>query len=748
MHQFTCVPRLAPAYRFVRASEEVGYLLGDREHHLVQDSAVVAVLDRVDGLRTKREVLLDAGKRIGDVSALRAFHTLEVAGYLWLDAPDRPPEELSFWHAHGVHSPSALSQLERTKVVVHAGEPGLAEEARIAFRGAGLTVQPAGEATEPTARGVLTVWVVDDYLSPALAGVNRAQLESGGTWALVNPTRATPFIGPIFEPGRGPCWQCLSHRIRGNRPVREYVHRQTGQRASLQPAPAHLGASRQVALSLTGLLLAQHLTGVSPERSLGGSVLSLDPIALRSTRHHLGRRPQCPTCGDPSLMRFQMERPVELTAVAKHRPHLGGYRRVDPHETAERFFHLVDPHLGALLFLSQLPRSQQRSAPVFVSGYAAPVNGPDGIQSSVRLCAGKGRTMAQAQASALCEGLERRSGLYEGDEARRRASAEELKPAALTPEVLECFSPRQYALRTEFNARNRDPALWVPQPLAQTTPIDWAPAWSLSLGQRRYVPLAYLFEGCPHVSDAEYCRPCGNGVAAGTCREEAILQALLELVERDAIAVWWYNRIDRPAIDPLSLPSALAALLSDYQADGAKAWLLDLTHDLGIPVYVAVGCRPQGGREVYSVGFGCHLDPLLAVERALTELHQLGDGNHPGTGEPFLNIAQLTTDERRFLAPAKVPAVDVTTVSGFDGDDLRMDVQECITRLGEKGLEVIAVEKTRPDLGLHVVQVIVPGLRHMRPRLAPGRLYDVPFQLGWLAAPRTEENLNPVPLVL
>ena len=34
-----------------------------------------------------------------------------------------------------------------------------------------------------------------------------------------------------------------------------------------------------------------------------------------------------------------------------------------------------------------------------------------------------------------------------------------------------------------------------------------------------------------------------NGCAAGNTREEAIVPGFLELVERDAYAIWWYNRL-------------------------------------------------------------------------------------------------------------------------------------------------------------------------------------------------------------
>jgi len=50
-----------------------------------------------------------------------------------------------------------------------------------------------------------------------------------------------------------------------------------------------------------------------------------------------------------------------------------------------------------------------------------------------------------------------------------------------------------------------------------------------------------------------------NGCAAGNTREEAILQGFLELVERDAAAIWWYGEIRRPAIDLGGLCADLGA---------------------------------------------------------------------------------------------------------------------------------------------------------------------------------------------
>lgn len=68
-------------------------------------------------------------------------------------------------------------------------------------------------------------------------------------------------------------------------------------------------------------------------------------------------------------------------------------------------------------------------------------------------------------------------------------------------------------------------------------------------------------------------------------------------------------------------------------------------------------------------------------------------------------------------------------------DDLRQDVQHCIEIAAQHGMETLVLDQTRPDIGLNVVKVIVPGMRHFWNRFAPGRLYEVPVKMGWLPAP-------------
>jgi oxazoline/thiazoline synthase len=79
-------------------------------------------------------------------------------------------------------------------------------------------------------------------------------------------------------------------------------------------------------------------------------------------------------------------------------------------------------------------------------------------------------------------------------------------------------------------------------------------------------------------------------------------------------------------------------------------------------------------------------------------------------------------------------------------DDLLDDVMTCKQIVEKQGMELLVLDQTRPDIGLKVVKVIVPGMRHFWKRLGSGRLYEVPVQLGWLKQPLQENQLNPFPM--
>jgi ribosomal protein S12 methylthiotransferase accessory factor len=154
---------------------------------------------------------------------------------------------------------------------------------------------------------------------------------------------------------------------------------------------------------------------------------------------------------------------------------------------------------------------------------------------------GKGRTDIQAKVSAICEAIERYVGVFRGDEPRRRVAFSVLGSEAIHPKDLLLFSDRQYAERHRWNVVNRLSFQIVPEPFDEDRPIDWTTAWSLRDHAPRLVPTAYCYFGHRDLVEHFFCASDSNGNAAGSTPEEAVLQGLLELVERDSVALWWYQ---------------------------------------------------------------------------------------------------------------------------------------------------------------------------------------------------------------
>ena len=352
--------------------------------------------------------------------------------------------------------------------------------------------------------------------------------------------------------------------------------------------------------------------------------------------------------------------------------------------------------------------------------------------------------------SAVCESIERWSGRSQGNETDRVASHADLVASgtrAVHPRDLLHFSERQYADREAWNAAHSDFA-WVPHRFDDDWPIGWTTAWSLTRDEPVLVPTAYAFYNVVMEAGHVFCSADSNGSAAGNTLTEAVLQGFLELVERDAVAIWWYNRLSMPALDLDAVDDAvLQAVRADYAASNRALWVLEVTGDLRIPTYVAVSPRLDRREEIVQ-GYGAHLDPRIALWRAISEASQML-GHLEGVDLTTLSdpdLAAWYADARIADHPYLAPGPLVGLPAGTAGGSLREVAADALGRAEAVGLEVLVVDQSREDVPLHVAKVIVPGLRHFWPRLGPGRLYDVPVREGLLPAPRAEADLNPVPI--
>jgi len=236
--------------------------------------------------------------------------------------------------------------------------------------------------------------------------------------------------------------------------------------------------------------------------------------------------------------------------------------------------------------------------------------------------------------------------------------------------------------------------------------------------------------------------------------EDAILQGFLELVERDSVALWWYNRLPRPTVDLASFNDLyFTDLQTWYHNQQRELWVLDLTTDLHIPAFAAISRYTGGEKEYIIAGYGAHFDPKIAVSRALTELNQIGchlPERYPNESESALNywFHTATIANQPYLAPNDDrPLKHYNDYPQQWSDDIQQDVDHCVEVARQAGLEMLVLNQTRPDIGLPVVKVIVPGLRHFWSRFGAGRLYEVPVKLGWLPVALTEADMNSMPMV-
>jgi len=481
-----------------------------------------------------------------------------------------------------------------------------------------------------------------------------------------------------------------------------------------------------------------------------GSVRTVDTLNLRTRVHAVSKIPQCPSCGEPGLTARRVLAP--FVPVSRTKAGHGGDRALSPDQLLKRHAHLVSPITGIVPVLEPSP-----GAPEFATTYVSGRNlamrdrGPAGLRSQ---SGGKGLTDTEARTSALCEAVERYCGTRHGDEPVVVDTLRALGDRALHPNACQLYADQQFRDRDRWN-RSGSPFHHVPEPFDENRPVEWTPVWSLTEQRQRLLPTSMLYFSATPCARGPYAD--SNGNAAGSSPEDALLQGFLELVERDAVALWWYNRTRQPGIDLDSFYEPYIGRLRDgYQKLGRDLWALDLTSDLGIPAVVALSRRTDGPTEDIVFGFGAHFDPAVALRRALTETGQLLPAvsqDRPGGGYGITDALpvrwwrQATVANQPYLAPD--PATGPRTPGHWNyavRNDLLDDVDAITGLAAAKGLELLTLNQTRPDVEMPVVKVIVPGLRHFWARYAPGRLFDVPVALGRLSEPTPYEQLNPIPL--
>src|SRR6516225_5919487 len=332
---------------------------------------------------------------------------------------------------------------------------------------------------------------------------------------------------------------------------------------------------------------------------------------------------------------------------------------------------------------------------------------------SVSVSQGKGLDLSQAMASALMEAIE---GFHaeEVGEGRRAAYRELVCDEGVVDPSTLCTTGRRFDLDMS---------------------ISWLEGFDLLRQEPCWLPAEIIHTDYTQPFDG-YFLAGSNGLAAGNHLVEAISSAVCELVERDAVALWTASGIRARAQRALDIASVddpdCLALLAKYDRAGIAVRIWIVSKNTATPAFLCDIRDPPADeprRLRHFHGAGSHPDRAIALARALTEAAQTRLTYITGIRDDLLPL-EYEEPPHADLVDALLDALrqecapdPFRGVPSFTGDDLRQDLRWELEHLRSAGItRAVAVDLTRPEFGIPVVRVVIPGLegdiRH--PHYVPG----------------------------
>ncbi|QSZ67280.1 YcaO-related McrA-glycine thioamidation protein [Methanofollis aquaemaris] len=375
----------------------------------------------------------------------------------------------------------------------------------------------------------------------------------------------------------------------------------------------------------------------------------------------------------------------------------GTHRTRSPEETLK----VIEPLMEEIGVVSveEMTESDRLRIPCF-SAYR-----PGAALGASKYHAGKGKGPLQAKVSAMMEAVERYSGEYHGDH-MEYASFEELgHRRALDPEEII-----------------------LPRALEKNEKLHWTPGWDLLNEEELLVPSNAVFHpyDCLGMTVPLFISDT-NGLASGNVMEEAVLHALLEVIERDCLssAERRHNMGTRIAV---GASGPVRDLLEIFEENGIAIHLWLLEGKTGIPtVAAAADDTVTKDPSLLVMGAGTHLDPEIAALRALTEVAQSrasqlqGGRVNPGRQEFLERIGydRMKRINREWFREAE--DVPIESLPNLATDYFDEDIGVALDEVGKVAEHVLVCDLTRTCVP--VVRVIVPGFEvsHMNKDRIPGK---------------------------
>ena len=322
---------------------------------------------------------------------------------------------------------------------------------------------------------------------------------------------------------------------------------------------------------------------------------------------------------------------------------------------------------------------------------------------SLSVSQGKGATLEAAKVSAVMEALE----LYH---------AERIHLPLIYGSVRELS-------RFELVDTERLPSVQRSR-FHHDLPILWIEGHDLVTGSGRWVPFEMVHASArvPAPAGSGCFSATSNGLASGNHLVEAMLHAVCEVIERDSTTMWEASLDRRPdtRLDLTSIDDDVCRRLLTRLAEANVAVAVwSTTTDCGVPAFICeiVDAGANGELPLSSfTGMGCHPSRSVALSRAITEAVQCRLTYIAGSRDDLFRreySPTFTANQRPRYADLRLaePTITFADIVEFSAPTIREDLDWVLERLGAMGCEqVIVVELSKPEYGVPVVRVIIPGL--------------------------------------
>jgi len=365
----------------------------------------------------------------------------------------------------------------------------------------------------------------------------------------------------------------------------------------------------------------------------------------------------------------------------------------------------------------------------------------------------------RARAAALGEAIERYAAIFLPHDAIRATTARALGERAVRPSRFALFDATQFEI-----------PYFPLVPFTEDTPTTFVEGVDLADGSPALLPAELVFLRRPPSAHRPIGYATSSGLACGPTEDEAILAALFELVERDAVMIAWKCRLSLPRLD-WSDDTALSALdRRFFAATGLQVSVLDASHFLDLPVTISVLHGPERSGAALAVGAAAAATVGDAWLKAVAEsfgvyrwLRQRAREERerppvePDAIESFdEHMLFYAADERTELAAFLDRSAErrpTAAVAALEGSTPRAQIEALVSRLGRHGGSAYAVDVTSPDvreLGVSVARVIAPELcaldvSHRARYLGGQRLRTAAYEAGLSETPLGLSDLNPWP---